>query len=180
MIDIRYKIIKTCADFIVDDNKTIEQYLFILKFLKSSEGMITIAEASNAIINVIKLALSAAINIKPNIIGKIWNIIAKGWSTETFSFAYASLLKKYVKYKAHPEIDNNIHSFTQKIQLGDSNSSIPVRNKTKIITICAQREKNVWKLFQTFLFCKASFDNTIHNAQNVAWRIHITIPIISI
>jgi hypothetical protein len=33
------------------------------------------------------LVLSVAINIKPIITGNIWNNIAKGCKTETFSFA---------------------------------------------------------------------------------------------
>jgi len=66
----KYKIIKICTDFIIDDNKTIELYLFIFKFLKSIFGIITINEVIIATKKVIKLALSLAIKINHKIIGK--------------------------------------------------------------------------------------------------------------
>jgi hypothetical protein len=45
--------------------------LFILKFLKSTDGIITTADAISAIRKVIIFALSDAININQKIIGKI-------------------------------------------------------------------------------------------------------------
>ena len=104
------KIKNNCVDLIVEDNSTINEYLFILNCLKSIDGTITIIEARIAIKKVIKLALSVAININHIITGKIWNNIAKGCNTETFSLAYAALLRKYVKYKAIADKINNHHS----------------------------------------------------------------------
>jgi hypothetical protein len=55
---------------IIDDNKTINEYLLILKVLKSIFGNIAIIDAINAKIKVQKLVLSDAIKINHIIIGK--------------------------------------------------------------------------------------------------------------
>jgi hypothetical protein len=67
----RCKIKNNCVDLIVEDNNTIKEYLFILRFLKSIDGIITINDAVIAIKKVIRLVLSVAINIKPIITGNI-------------------------------------------------------------------------------------------------------------
>jgi hypothetical protein len=54
----------------MDEAKTIKLYLFILNSFQLIFGKITIKEANIETINVIILALSVEINIKPKITGK--------------------------------------------------------------------------------------------------------------
>jgi hypothetical protein len=65
------KIKNNCVDLIIEDNNTINEYLFILNCLKSIDGTITIIEANIAIKKVTTLALSVAINKNHIITGKI-------------------------------------------------------------------------------------------------------------
>ena len=78
-----------------------------MNFLKSILVQITMIDAIIALRKVIKLALSEAIKINQIITGKTWNNIANGWSTVTFSLAYAILLRGYVTYKARVATTSN-------------------------------------------------------------------------
>ena len=94
----KYNTPKSWVDLMVEDARTIRLYLLILNFLKSILVIITTDDASIAIRNVMIFALSEVININHSITGKTWKSIANGWRVDTFSFAYAILLKGYVTY----------------------------------------------------------------------------------
>lgn len=77
----------------MDPNPIIAEYLLSITFFHCILHAITTSVAMIANIKVIVLALSVAIKINQIIMVNTWNSISKGCSTETFSFAYAILLK---------------------------------------------------------------------------------------
>lgn len=165
---------------IVEEAKTIKEYLLILRFLKSTDGIITIREAVMAIKKVMTFALSVAINIKPKIMGNTWKSIANGCNVETFSFAYAVLLKKYVTYNA-AEASINIPQSKYVMFSNGSWKSSTQKNTIKVSkTTCAVLLKSVCRLFPTALFSTTFLDTTIQREEKIDCMIQIIIHMINI